>query len=328
MYSTLFKFTVIRLISSLYNIEILYYKSIMSPTRLTEVGELNFVIEEGNTNHFRTLMQSNRIPYRVAIFKAIESGSSVLFNIVKNFHPNPTVDVEMECLHAAFRGHLNIYGDIWYDEEVEEFNPYIENMYLLHGRFDKIDLVELNIRDLISPNTIPVSVCDLIVQHSPNNSCLMTGVLLAYCIHNSDHYTRLENNDNVYIMEIMLQYATQHANHNLKLFLLNQLKRTRKYTTYQYTNRKRCMQKERKYVTNNCDLSMYDDYLMKTPDDINCGKSLNAKGNTVFNIPSNHLRLTTDLFAYPADTCTDMDAYVDQVLSLVNRLIDEGNINL
>lgn len=294
----------------------------MSPTRLTEADELNFVIQQGNTDHFRSLMQSNRIPYRVAIFKAIESGSSVLFNLVKNFHPNPDVDVEMECLHAAFRGHLNIYEDIWYDEEMEEeFNPYIENMYLFHGRLDKIDLMELNIRDLITPNTIPVSVCDLIVQRAATNSCLMTGVLLAYCIHNSDHYTRLEQ-VNVYIMEIMLQYATQHANRTLTLFLLNQLRRTRKYTTYEYTNvNHRCM---KKYVTH---LSMYDDYLIKTPDDINCGKSLNAKGNTDFTIPTHNLRLTADLFNCPDEVETDMDAYVDKVLSTVNRLIDEGNIH-
>lgn len=301
----------------------------MSPTRLTEADELNFVIQQGNTNHFRSLMQSNRIPYRVAIFKAIESGSSVLFNLVKDFHPNPNVDVEMECLHAAFRGHLNIYEDIWYDEEMEEeFNPYIENMYLCHGRLDKVDLMELNIRDLITPNTIPVSVCDLLVQRAPANSCLMTGVLLAYCIHNSDHYTRLEQVDaNVYIMEIMLQYATQHANRSLILFLLHQLKLEGKYTTYAYTNlnSSRCMQK---YVTHHGDLSMYDDYLIKTPDDINCGKSLNAKGNTIFTIPSNSLRLTTDLFNCPDDVDMDMDAYVDQVLSLVNKMIDEGNIHL
>jgi hypothetical protein len=294
----------------------------MSPTRLSYIEVLNYAIQQHDTNKFRILVQSGSIPYRVAIFKAIECGSNTLFNIVKGYHPDPNPDIELECLHASFRGQLNIYENIYYNEEYEEFNPYIENMYLFHGRFDKLNLIELNIHDLLSPNLVPISVCDYLVENVSNNSCLMTGVLLAYCIYNSDHYKKLSNNEDMYIIELMLKYVTQHDNTELKVFLLNHLKRTRKYTTIEFTNGR----KTRKYTTQ--DVTMYDHYLTKLPADINYGKPLKIKGYLDHTIDDMNICLTVDMFEWPSKDLNDVDGYFDQVITQVNDAVDKEWIKL
>lgn len=299
----------------------------MSPTRLTKMDELNYAIQERNTNHFKLLMERNHVPYRVAIFKAIESGSFRLFNIVKQYHSQLDMDIELECIHAAFRCHLNIYENIYFAEETEEFNPYVENMYLCHGRFDKINLIEINMHDLLSPNTIPVEVCNYLAQQAPNNSCLMTGVLLAYCIHNNDNYIRLENNPNLFVMDIMFQYATQHRNQDLVLFLLQQFRSTRQYSTYQYDKRENCFQKSRHYVKNNLELFMYDHYLLSTSPLDNKPRNNKVRGNTTRRIYPNNLCLSKEMFEWPSTLLEKenddyVDAYFEQVIDQVHRLID------
>ncbi|KAG2209393.1 hypothetical protein INT46_009525 [Mucor plumbeus] len=307
----------------------------MSPCRLNSIDELTYLIKLHDLNYFKTFIMSDRVSYRVSMFKAIESGSAELTDIVRWHHPHPEEeDTEFEGQHAAFRGFLNIYQTIQLNEEMEEFNAFRENMYLYHGRLDQVNMDEIDMHDLLSPNTVPVSVCDIITSQYSYNACLMTGVLLAYCIHNSDNYNLLKSNLHLFIMDVMFQYAIRHNNDKLKLFLLSKYKESRQYTDYDYRLRKDPFYKKRLY---NGELDMYDHYIAPTAiDQLNIATSIGTNkeghfyvaGNTNYTnkIHIENVCLSTDLFEWQSSEMSDyqVDAYFNQVLNYVNRLINQG----
>jgi hypothetical protein len=287
----------------------------MSPSRLNRIDELNYLVKLHDVHYFRTFVESNRVSYRVAMFKAIESGSSTLVDIVRWHHPHPEeADIELECLHAAFRGHLSIYEVIPLNEDMEEFNPYRENMYLFHGQLNRVNLLEMDMHDLLSPNTIPVAVCDAIVRSSSLSSCLATGVLLAYCIHNHEHWSYLEQNQNVFIMDDMFQHALYHKNHKLCSFLISKYKENRQYTKYNYKLRNGSFQKQRRFEG---DLTMYDHYLAALTE------TSVPKIKPVYTINEQNLCLSNEMFEWPGPLI-EVDAYFEQVLAHVHQLLDQG----
>jgi hypothetical protein len=257
------------------------------------------------------------------MFKAIESGSSTLVDIVRWHHPHPEeADIELECLHAAFRGHLSIYEVIPLNEDLEEFNPYRENMYLFHGQLNKVDLLEMNMHDLLSPNVIPATVCDsILLQSSSLSSCLVTGVLLAYCIHNHEHWSYLEQSQDVFIMDDMFQYALYHKNHKLSTFLINKYKETRQYTKYNYKLRNvSSFQKQRRFEG---DPTMYDHYLLALTE-----MSVEVMGKTkpACKINEQNVCLSNEMFEWQGSSNeeVDLDAYFELVLAHVHQLLDQG----
>ncbi|KAL7324464.1 hypothetical protein PS15p_209653 [Mucor circinelloides] len=292
----------------------------MSPCRLNNIDELNYLIRLHDLAYFKAFITSNRVSYRVSMFKAIESGSSELTDIVRWHHPHPEdEDTEFEGQHAAFRGFLNIYQTIQLHEEMEEFNAYRENMYLFHGRLDQVNMAEIDMHDLLSPNPVPVAVCDKIVARYGYNSCLMTGCLLAYCIHNSDNYTLLKASPHIFIMDMMFQYAHRHGNEKLKRFLVSTYRATRQHSNYDYRLRKDPFYKRRQY---NGALDMYDHHLVPTT----ATDTIGAKKDYTNQIYINNVCLSTDLFEWQTPKMADcqVDTYFEQVLDYVNRLIDQG----
>ncbi|KAL7310311.1 hypothetical protein PS15m_009827 [Mucor circinelloides] len=292
----------------------------MSPCRLNNIDELNYLIRLHDLAYFKAFITSNRVSYRVSMFKAIESGSSELTDIVRWHHPHPEdEDTEFEGQHAAFRGFLNIYQTIQLHEEMEEFNAYRENMYLFHGRLDQVNMAEIDMHDLLSPNPVPVAVCDKIVARYGYNSCLMTGCLLAYCIHNSDNYTLLKASPHIFIMDMMFQYAHRHGNEKLKRFLVSTYRATRQHSNYDYRLRKDPFYKRRQY---NGALDMYDHHLVPTT----ATDTIGAKKDYTNQIHINNVCLSTDLFEWQTPKMADcqVDTYFEQVLDYVNRLIDQG----
>ncbi|KAI8993269.1 hypothetical protein BDB01DRAFT_318148 [Pilobolus umbonatus] len=296
----------------------------MCPTAITGIEALNIAIETNDLCLFTQLIKRNGVSYKVAMFKAIEAGTISLVTIVDTYHPEPKRDHELYSVHAAFRGHLNIFN--YFSPEETEFNCYIDNMYLHNGRIDKVNWMEINMHDLLSPNVASLSACDYIVQKMPNNTSLMTGVLLAYCIHNSDHYKQLENNSWIYIMDIMFQYATQHNNRALKVFLLNKFKRDRQYSLYQYNVPKSRFNKQR-FIVKDCDRSRFDHYMDKSPNDINGGYALNNKGNEDYTslIHESNTCLSMTMFEWPSVSFQNMeiDNYFEQVLHCINCRINK-----
>ncbi|KAL9541426.1 hypothetical protein MBANPS3_009133 [Mucor bainieri] len=289
----------------------------MSPCRLNSIDELNYLIKLHDLNYFKAFISSNRVSYRVSMFKAIESGSAELTDIVRWHHPHPEdEDTEFEGQHAAFRGFLHIYQTIQLHEEMEEFNAYRENMYLFHGRLDQVNMAEIDMHDLLSPNPVPAAVCDEIIARYGYNSCLMT----AYCIHNSDHYVQLKNNPHVFIMDAMFQYAHRHGNEHLKRFLVSTYRASRQYSSYDYRVRKEPFYKKRQY---NGALDMYDHHLAPTTAAVD---AIGTHKNYANLIHISNVCLSTDLFEWQTPKMADyqVDAYFEQVLDYVNRLIDQG----
>ncbi|CEP15795.1 hypothetical protein [Parasitella parasitica] len=311
----------------------------MSPCRLNGIDELNYLISLRDLDYFKTFIMSNRVSYRVSMFKAIESGSVKLTDIVRWHHPHPEEqDAEFEALHAAFRGHLSIYQTIQLNQDMEEFNTYRENMFLYHGRLEQVNMAEIDMHDLLSPNIIPVSVCDIIVSDYGHSTCLMTGVLLAYCIHNSDNYSLLETNPNIFIMDMMFQYAIcNNNNEKLKQFLVWKYKQTRQHSDYDYRVRKGTFCKRKQY---NGKLDMYDHYLapcLDTGTITTAAASLigikkegklctGGDANYADKIDMGNVQLSTDLFEWQSSRMAEyqIDAYFEQVLDYVNRLINQG----
>ncbi|KAI8646588.1 hypothetical protein BD408DRAFT_439974 [Parasitella parasitica] len=320
------------------SLKVLEYRK-MSPCRLNNIDELNYLIKLYDLDYFKTFIMSNRVSYRVSMFKAIESGYVELTNIVRWYHPHPEEgDTEFEAQHAAFRGCLSIYQTIQPNEEMEEFNAYRENMYLYHGKLDQVNMAEIDMHDLLSPNTIPVSVCDRIALQYGHNACLVTGTLLAYCIHNSDNHSVLAANPNVFIMDIMFQYAICHSNEKLKQFLLLKYKETGQHSDYDYRLRKEPFSKGKLYGGK---VDMYDHYLAPCRDTATAtsmstkeeeeeeeeGKSrTGASAHYANKIDIGNVRLSTDLFEWQSSRVAgyQVDAYFEQVLDYVNRLINQG----
>lgn len=289
----------------------------MSPSRFNNIDELNYLIKLQDTQYFKRFIGSNRVSYKVAMFKAIEAGSETLVDIIRLYHPQvEDQDIELESLHAAFRGHLRIYQSLPLSEDIEEFNSYRENMFLCHGRLDKVNLLEINMHDLLSPNLIPVQVCDAIVTHPLcQRACLITGVLLVYCIRNHDNYSYLTNNPNIFIMDIMFRYAEYHRNDALKLFLLDQYKKTQQYANYNYKTRN-SFNKSKRYNGNVDKFDIYFD------SDI----PLVARKDDAVEIHEKNINLSSLMFEwqYPKKLNEDEDEYFDKVISYVDRLLDQG----
>lgn len=286
----------------------------MSPSRFNHIDELIYLINLQDIQYFKMFIESNRVSYRVAMFKAIEAGSAALVEIVRLYHPHAEdEDIELESTHAAFRGHLQIYESLPLDENLEEFNLYRENMFLYHGRLDKVNLLEINMHDLLSPNVIPAGVCDAIIAHfSCQRACIITGSLLVYCIQNSDNYILLTNNPNVFIMTDMFEHAEKNQNEALKLFLLDQYWRTRQYTNYNYKTRNSSFNKAKRY---NGSAEKFDDFV-----------SRRATNACSLDVHKNNVNLSSAMFEwqYPKSLNEDEDAYFDKVINHVNRLIDQG----
>lgn len=290
----------------------------MSPSKLNRIDELNYLIKLHDVHYFRTFVESNRVSFRVAMFKAIESGSSTLVDIVRWHHPHPEeADTELECLHSAFRAHLSIYKVIPFNEDLEEFNPYRENMYLFHGQINKVDLLEINMHDLLSPKVIPVTVCDTILQSFSLSSCLATGILLAYCIHNHEHWNYLAHSQEVFLMDDMFQYALYHKNLKLGTFLINKYKETRQYTKYNYKVRNgSSFQKQKRFEG---DFSMYDHYLTAFTEP---PVTAIEKNQRIYKINEKNVCLSSDMFE--CEGSFSEHAYFEQVLDHIHQLLDQG----
>lgn len=288
----------------------------MSPSRFNHIDELNYLIKLQDSQYFKKFIECNRVSYRVAMFKAIESGSAILVDTIRLYHPHAEEeDVELEALHAAFRGYLPIYQCLPLSEDLEEFNPYRENMYLYHGRLDKVNLLEINMHDLLSPNVIPVDVCDTIISHSScQRACLITGALLVYCIHNNDNYNYLTNNPNIFIMHAMFHYAAE--NDALKLFLLDQYKKTRQYANYNYKSRNTSFNKAKRYNGNEY---KFDSYMDSVPHQ-------ETIQTVEEEIHEKNISLSSVMFEwqYRKKMNENEDAYFDKVVKYVDRLLDQG----